>query len=60
MTEQPGAASPLETLTAAIPPRYRDAAADHPQVLAWAREVAEAAIAPARERAGRSRPAPAS
>jgi DNA replication protein DnaC len=38
--------SPLDALSAGMPPRYRGAVADHPQVLAWARDVAEAAVAP--------------
>ncbi|MFF5456154.1 ATP-binding protein [Streptomyces sp. NPDC012950] len=38
--------SPLEALSAGMPPRYRAAIADHPQVLAWVRAVAEAAVAP--------------
>ncbi|MBD0737653.1 ATP-binding protein [Streptomyces sp. CBMA29] len=38
--------SPLDALVAGMPPRYRGAAADHPQVLAWCREVAAQAIAP--------------
>ncbi|GAB7105297.1 MULTISPECIES: ATP-binding protein [Streptomyces] len=40
--------SPLEALSAGMPPRYRAAVADHPQVLAWVRTVAEAAVAPNR------------
>ncbi|MFD8012464.1 ATP-binding protein [Streptomyces sp. NPDC058955] len=40
--------SPLEALSAGMPPRYRAAVADHPQVLAWVRTVAEAAAAPNR------------
>ncbi|MFC8274335.1 hypothetical protein ACFUJR_17750 [Streptomyces sp. NPDC057271] len=38
--------SPLEALSAGMPPRYRAAVADHPQVLAWVRTVTEAAVAP--------------
>ncbi|WP_329307089.1 ATP-binding protein [Streptomyces sp. NBC_01260] len=38
--------SPLDALSAGMPPRYQAAVADHPQVLAWARDVAEAAVAP--------------
>ncbi|GAA1237518.1 hypothetical protein GCM10009665_29600 [Kitasatospora nipponensis] len=38
--------SPLEALSAGMPPRYRDAVATHPQVLAWARQVADQAVAP--------------
>ena len=47
-SEEPETASPLEALSAGIPPRYRAAVADHPQVLAWVRTVAEAAAAPNR------------
>ncbi|WP_431952277.1 ATP-binding protein [Actinacidiphila sp. bgisy167] len=43
---EPDGLSPLEALSAGMPPRYREAVADHPQVLAWAREVAEQAVAP--------------
>ncbi|GAA1249586.1 hypothetical protein GCM10009665_45470 [Kitasatospora nipponensis] len=38
--------SPLEALSAGMPPRYRDAVATHPQVLAWVRQVADQAVAP--------------
>ncbi|GHF77840.1 ATP-binding protein [Streptomyces filamentosus] len=38
--------SPLEALSAGMPPRYRAAVADHPQVLTWVRTVADAAVAP--------------
>jgi DNA replication protein DnaC len=48
--EEPGAEpepdSALDVLTARIPPRYRGAVADHPQVLRWVREVARQAAAP--------------
>ncbi|MEU9856137.1 ATP-binding protein [Streptomyces sp. NPDC047974] len=40
--------SPLEALSAGMPPRYRAAVADHPQVLAWVHTVADAAVAPNR------------
>ncbi|MEU2223077.1 ATP-binding protein [Streptomyces sp. NPDC018347] len=40
--------SPLEALSAGMPPRYRAAVADHPQVLAWVRTVVDAAVAPNR------------
>ncbi|MFC9488548.1 ATP-binding protein [Streptomyces hydrogenans] len=43
---EPEIVSPLEALSAGVPPRYRAAVADHPQVLDWARTVAEAAVAP--------------
>ncbi|MEV7088006.1 ATP-binding protein [Streptomyces sp. NPDC093085] len=46
LAAEPEPVSPLETLSAGMPPRYREAEADHPQVLAWAREVAEQAVAP--------------
>ena len=49
--------SPLDALSAGMPPRYQAAVADHPQVLAWARDVAQAAVAPSRELGGRSPPA---
>ncbi|TQF02037.1 ATP-binding protein [Kitasatospora acidiphila] len=38
--------SALEALSAGMLPRYRDAVAEHPQVLAWARQVADQAVAP--------------
>ncbi|MCD0485223.1 ATP-binding protein [Streptacidiphilus sp. ASG 303] len=44
--DEPEPFSPLEALSAGMPPRYQAAVADHPQVLAWARDVAEAAAAP--------------
>ncbi|MFJ5845475.1 ATP-binding protein [Streptomyces sp. NPDC092903] len=44
--DEPEPLSRLDALSAGMPPRYRTAAADHPQVLAWAREVIEAAVAP--------------
>ncbi|MEU6341862.1 ATP-binding protein [Streptomyces sp. NPDC046977] len=44
--DEPEGSSPLDALSAGMPPRYREAVADHPQVLAWAREVAEQAVAP--------------
>lgn len=43
--EPPG---PLEAASAGIPPRYRDAVADHPAVLRWVAEVADQAQAPSR------------
>jgi DNA replication protein DnaC len=45
LADEPEPFSPLEALSAGMPPRYREAVADHPQVLAWARDVAEAAVA---------------
>ena len=38
--------SALVALSAGMLPRYRDAIAEHPQVLAWVRAVAEQAVAP--------------
>ncbi|WP_406341406.1 ATP-binding protein [Streptomyces sp. NBC_01578] len=38
--------TPLDALSAGMPPRYQGAVADHPQVLAWARDVAQQAVAP--------------
>ncbi|WP_329553708.1 ATP-binding protein [Streptomyces sp. NBC_00696] len=46
LVDEPEPYSPLDALLAGMPPRYRAAVADHPQVLAWARDVAEAAVAP--------------
>ncbi|MFJ6574149.1 ATP-binding protein [Streptomyces sp. NPDC091292] len=46
LVEDPKPFSPLDALSAGMPPRYRAAVADHPQVLAWARNVTEAAVAP--------------
>ncbi|WP_434593792.1 ATP-binding protein [Streptomyces sp. A5-4] len=46
VVDEPEPFSPLDALLAGMPPRYQAAVADHPQVLAWARDVAEAAIAP--------------
>ncbi|WP_406492809.1 ATP-binding protein [Streptomyces sp. NBC_00846] len=46
LVDEPEPFSPLDALSAGMPPRYQAAVADHPQVLAWAREVAEAAVAP--------------
>ncbi|MGW3557690.1 ATP-binding protein [Streptomyces sp. NPDC000963] len=48
LTDGPEPVSPLETLSAGMPPRYRAAVADHPTVLNWVREVAEAAVTPSR------------
>lgn len=48
LTDEPESFSPLDALSAGMPPRYQAAVADHPQVLAWARDVAEAAVAPSR------------
>lgn len=38
--------SALDALSAGMPPRYRGAVADHPQVLNWVRDVARQAVAP--------------
>ncbi|MFD9428495.1 MULTISPECIES: ATP-binding protein [unclassified Streptomyces] len=48
LVDEPEPFSPLAALSAGMPPRYQAAVADHPQVLAWAREVVEAAVAPSR------------
>ncbi|MER5971655.1 ATP-binding protein, partial [Streptomyces sp. NPDC002055] len=41
VVDEPEPFSLLDALSAGMPPRYRAAVADHPTVLAWAREVAE-------------------
>ncbi|WP_042419725.1 ATP-binding protein [Streptacidiphilus anmyonensis] len=46
LADEPEPFSPLAALSAGMPPRYQGAVADHPQVLAWTREVASAAVAP--------------
>ncbi|MFD9503454.1 ATP-binding protein [Streptomyces sp. NPDC060035] len=46
LADEPEPFSQLDALSAGMPPRYQGAVADHPQILAWAREVAEAAVAP--------------
>ncbi|MGW4805183.1 ATP-binding protein [Kitasatospora sp. NPDC004272] len=43
---EPEPFSPEAALSAGMPPRYRDAVADHPLVLAWTRQVAAQATAP--------------
>jgi DNA replication protein DnaC len=43
---EPKRFSALDALSAGMPPRYQGAVADHPQVLAWARDVAQQAVAP--------------
>ncbi|MCX5163739.1 ATP-binding protein [Streptomyces sp. NBC_00264] len=48
IADDPEPFSPLDALSAGMPPRYQAAIADHPQVLAWARDVARAAVAPSR------------
>ncbi|MFD7720628.1 ATP-binding protein [Streptomyces sp. NPDC059814] len=46
IADDPEPFSPLDALSAGMPPRYQAAIADHPQVLAWARDVTEAAVVP--------------
>lgn len=46
VADEPEPLSPLDALSAGMPPRYRAAVADHSQVLAWVRAVGEAAVAP--------------
>lgn len=48
LTDEPEPMSPLDALSAGMPPRYRAAVADHPRVMNWVREVAEAAVTPSR------------
>ncbi|WP_405848451.1 ATP-binding protein [Streptomyces sp. NBC_01518] len=48
LVDEPEPYSPLDALLAGMPPRYRAAVADHPQVLVWVRDVAEGAVAPSR------------
>ncbi|MFF3536428.1 ATP-binding protein [Streptomyces sp. NPDC002466] len=48
LPDEPEPFSPLDALLGGMPPRYKAAVADHPQVLAWVREVVEAAVAPSR------------
>ncbi|MFF4673985.1 ATP-binding protein [Streptomyces sp. NPDC001279] len=48
LVDEPEPYSPLDALLTGMPPRYQAAVADHPQVLAWAREVVEASVAPSR------------
>jgi DNA replication protein DnaC len=45
---EPEPFSARDALSTGLPPRYRGAVADHPQVLDWAREVAVQAVAPSR------------
>ena len=45
IADDPEPFSPLDALSG-MPPRYQGAVADHPQVLTWARDVAEVAVAP--------------
>ncbi|MFJ5879888.1 ATP-binding protein [Kitasatospora cineracea] len=46
LPDEPEPFSPEAALSAGMPPRYRDAVADHPLVLAWTRQVAAQATAP--------------
>ncbi|MFD7902941.1 ATP-binding protein [Kitasatospora sp. NPDC059747] len=46
LADEPEPFSPEDALSAGMPPRYRDAVAEHPQVLAWVRQVAAQAVAP--------------
>jgi len=46
LPDEPEPLSLLDVLSAGMPPRYQGAEADHPTVLTWARDVAEAAVAP--------------
>lgn len=48
LADEPEPFSALEALSAGMPPRYRDAVADHPQVLDWAGDVVRQAVAPSR------------
>ncbi|MER7750868.1 ATP-binding protein [Kitasatospora sp. NPDC097643] len=46
LPDEPEPCSAEAALSAGLPPRYRDALATHPQVLAWVRQVAALATAP--------------
>lgn len=46
LSDEPVPYSAMEALSAGMPPRYRGAVAEHPQVLAWVREVTQQAVAP--------------
>ncbi|MEU4587776.1 ATP-binding protein [Kitasatospora aureofaciens] len=46
LPDDPEPYSPEEVLSDGMPPRYRDAVAEHPQVLTWVRQVAAQAVAP--------------
>lgn len=48
LSDAPEPFSPLEALSAGMPPRYQAAVADHPTVLDWVRDVTEEAVAPGR------------
>lgn len=44
--DDPATTPPQHSFAAGVPPRYRYAVADHPQILAWVQEVATHAAAP--------------
>ncbi|MFC5646596.1 ATP-binding protein [Kitasatospora cinereorecta] len=44
--DEPEPYSPEQALIAGMPPRYRSAVAENPQVLGWVRQVADQAVAP--------------
>ncbi|MFE4479515.1 MULTISPECIES: ATP-binding protein [Streptomycetaceae] len=46
LPDEPEPYSAEQALSAGLPPRYRDAIAQHPQVLAWVRQVAALTAAP--------------
>jgi len=46
LPDEPEPYSALDTMSAGMPPRYRNAVADHPQVLAWTRDIAREAVSP--------------
>ncbi|WP_441247355.1 ATP-binding protein [Kitasatospora sp. McL0602] len=48
VADEPEPYSALAALSAGMPPRYQDAVADHPKVLAWTSQVAREAVAPSR------------
>ncbi|MFE2595995.1 ATP-binding protein [Streptomyces sp. NPDC059396] len=48
LAEEPERVSALDALSAGMPPRYRGAVVDHPQVLDWIRDVARQAVVPSR------------
>lgn len=46
LSDEPAPYSAMQALSAGMPPRYRGAVAENPQVLAWVHEVAQQAVAP--------------
>ncbi|MEU1088693.1 ATP-binding protein [Streptomyces sp. NPDC005892] len=48
IADDPEPFSSLDALSVGMPPHYQAAIADHPQVLAWVRDVARVAVAPSR------------